>query len=75
LKFGHGLQCASAVERIALGGDKAGICDDALQLALVRAAPYTRRKDHIFLDQNAANIVGPELQANLANLDPRRQPA
>ena len=31
--------------------------------------------DHVFLDQDAAHVVGAELQAHLANLDSRREPA
>ena len=32
-------------------------------------------EDDVFLDQDAADVVGAELQAHLADLDPRRQPA
>ena len=31
--------------------------------------------DHVLFDQNAADVVGAELQADLANLDSRREPA
>ena len=70
----RGLQRIRSIQRVALGGQKACIDNDAAEFFFVGAAFYARGKHHIFFNQNAANVVGAELQANLANLDPGREP-
>src|SRR5207248_8485415 len=69
------LQRVTAVEGVALGGNKAGVGNDAAKLAFIGAVFHAGGKHHIFFDENAADIVGAELQADLADFDPRREPA
>src|SRR5258705_13385125 len=76
-EFAHGgwFQDVGAVKRVALRGPEAGVGDDAAKLFFVGAVPDARGEHHVFLNQNAADVVGAKLQANLANLDARREPA
>ena len=69
------LQRIRPVKRIPLRGHKSCIRNDSPQFFLIGSAPHARRKHHIFFNQNAAHVVRPKLQSNLANLDPWRQPA
>ena len=41
----------------------------------VGAVAHAGGEHHVFFDQDAAHVVGAELQAHLADLDSRRQPA
>src|SRR5712691_2168202 len=68
-------QCVGAVEGVALGGDVAGVGDDAAELGFVGAVAHAGGVNDVFFDEDAAHIVGAELQAHLADFDPRRQPA
>src|SRR6266481_5726127 len=67
-------QDVGAVKRVALRGPEAGVGDDAAKLFFVGAVPDARGEHHVFLNQNTADVVGAKLQANLANLDTRREP-
>ena len=69
------LQDIGTVKRVALCGQKAGVVDDPPKFFFVGAALHACRENDIFLDQDAADVVSPELQADLAYLDPRREPA
>src|SRR5437879_13736946 len=69
------LQEIGAIERVALGGNVAGVVDDAAQLGFVGAVAHARGINDVFLDQDTAHVVGAELQAHLAYLDARREPA
>ena len=64
-----------AIQSVALRGHVSGIGNDAAQLFFIGAVANARGVHHIFFDQNAAHIVGAELQSHLANLDSRREPA
>src|SRR5437762_13896221 len=68
-------QRVGAIERVALGGDEPGVGNDAAQLSFVGAVFYTCGEDNIFFDQDAADVVRAELQADLADFDPGREPA
>ncbi len=70
----HLFQRVTAVERVALRGDEAGVGDDAAEFAFVGAVFYAGGEDDIFFDEDAADIVGAELQTDLADLDSRREP-
>src|ERR1019366_9960013 len=63
------------VQRVALCGNVSGVGNDAAQLGFVGAVGHACREDDIFLDQNASDIVGAELQTDLADLDSLREPA
>src|SRR5580693_4876216 len=69
------LQYVGAVQSVALRGHVAGILNDAAEFAFIRAVAYAGGEDHVFLNQDAAYIVGAELQTQLADLDSRRKPA
>jgi len=68
-------QRVGAIQSVALGGDEAGAGDDTTKFTFVGAIADTGGVDHVFFDQNAADIVGAELQTDLANFDSRRKPA
>src|SRR5580704_2166796 len=69
------LQRVGVVQRVALGGDESGVRDDAAEFAFVGAVAHAGGVDDIFFDQDAADVVGTELQSDLADFDSRRQPA
>jgi hypothetical protein len=69
------LQGVRAVEGIALCRDIARVGNDSAKFILVRAVADSRRENYVFLDQDAADIVGPELQTDLTNLNARSKPA
>ncbi len=69
------LQEISAVESVALRGDVAGIGDDAAQFGFVGAIADAGCVHHIFFNQDAAYIVGAELQAELADFNSWSEPA
>src|SRR5215470_2871448 len=71
----HSLQRVRPVERVALGGDEAGIGDDTAELRFVGAVADAGGVDDIFFDEDAADVVGTELQAHLADFDAGGQPA
>src|SRR5262249_8031772 len=58
-----------------LGGDEASVGDDAAKLPFVGAVFYAGGEDYIFFDEDAADVVGAELQTDLADFDSRREPA
>src|SRR5690348_189267 len=68
-------QVIAAVERVALHRVVTGVRNDAAQFGFVGAIAHARGIDDVFLDQDAAHVVGAELQADLANLDSGREPA
>ena len=55
------LQDVGAVEGVALCRNVAGIEDDAAQFGLIGAVAHAGGVDHVFLDEDAADIVGAEL--------------
>ena len=69
------LQRIRPVQGIALGGDEAGVRDDAAKLGFVGAVADAGGINYVFFDQDAADIIRAELQTHLANLDSRREPA
>src|SRR5436309_6626268 len=69
------LQQIGAIQRVALGGNEAGVGNDAAQLAFVGAVFHAGGEHHVLFDQDAPDVIGPELQAHLANLDSRGEPA
>src|SRR5262249_50476861 len=69
------LQSVGAVQSVALGWDEAGAGDDAAEFAFVGAVTYAGSVDNVFFNQNAADIVGTELQTNLAYFDSGCEPA
>jgi len=75
--YGINLNLAPVVDvtKTLLGGDKAGIRDDAAEFAFVGAIADACGVDDVFFDQNAADVVGAELQADLANFYARSKPA
>src|SRR5579863_9065813 len=68
-------QRVGPVQGVALGGDEAGVGDDAAEFGFVGAVADASGVHDIFFDQNAADVVGAELQADLANLDAGGEPA
>ena len=60
-------QGVGTVEGVALGGDEAGIGDHAAKFAFVGAIANAGGVHDIFFDQDAADVVGAELQADLAD--------
>src|SRR5260370_21765918 len=69
------LQYITSVKGIALGGDEAGVGDDAAEFAFVGAVFNAGGEDHVFFDEDAADVVGAELQADLADFNSGREPA
>src|SRR5438445_13774932 len=63
------------VESVALGGYEAGVGDDAAELGFVGAVFHAGGEDNIFFDEDAADIIGAELQADLADFNARSEPA
>src|SRR5689334_12994141 len=68
-------QGIGAVQGVALGGDETGVGDDAAEFGFVGAVADAGGVHHVFFDEDAANVVGAELQANLADLDAGSEPA
>ncbi len=56
-------------------GDEAGVGDDAAEFAFVGAIFYAGGEDDVFFDEDTADVVGAELQTDLANFDSGREPA
>lgn len=69
-----GFEYVGTVEGVALGGEEAGVVDDAAKLFFVGAATDSGGIDYVFFDENAADIISAELQADLADFDTRREP-
>ena len=69
------LQRVGVIQRVALGGDEAGVGDDAAEFAFVGAVADAGGVDDIFFDQDAADVVGAELQSDLTDFDAGREPA
>src|SRR5258708_21676632 len=69
------LERVGAIERVALGGDEAGVGDDAAEFRFVGAVADAGGVHHVFFDQYTADVVGAELQADLADLDAGSEPA
>src|SRR5713226_1466210 len=67
-------QNVTSIKRVALGGDEARVGDDAAEFAFVGAIFHAGGEDHVFFDENAANVVGAELQTDLANFNSGREP-
>src|SRR4029077_1306893 len=61
------LQRVRAVEGVALGGDEAGVGDDAAEFAFVGAILHAGGEHDVFFDEDAADVVGAELQTDLAD--------
>src|SRR5689334_10397786 len=68
-------QRVRTIQSVALGGNKAGVGNDAAEFAFVGAVLHSSGEDDIFLDENAADVIGAELQADLADFDSRSEPA
>lgn len=71
----RGFQDVGAIEGVALGGEEAGVVDDAAELLFVGAPADTGSVDDVFFDEDAADVVGAELQADLADFNAGRKPA
>src|SRR5207253_110892 len=56
------LQQIGAIQRVALGGNEAGVGNDAAQLAFVGAVFHAGGEHHVLFDQDAPDVIGPELQ-------------
>jgi hypothetical protein len=69
------LERVGAIERVALGGDESGVGDDAAEFTFVGAVADAGGVHHVFFDQDTADVVGAELQADLADLDAGSEPA
>src|SRR3989442_7962240 len=65
-------QGITAVKRVALRWNKTGVGDDAAEFAFVGAVFYAGGENYIFLDEDAADVIGAELQADLANFNSGR---
>jgi hypothetical protein len=68
-------QGVRAIESIALGGDEAGVGDDAAKFAFVGAVANAGGIHNIFFDQNTADVVRTELQTDLADFYSGSEPA
>src|SRR5438132_10603795 len=68
------LQSITAIKCVALGGDEAGVGDDAAEFAFVGSVFHSGSKDNVFFNENAADIVGSALDCTLVTLDSRVQP-
>src|SRR6267378_8477444 len=68
-------ECVGPIERVALGGDEAGVGDDAAEFPFVGAVFHSGGKDDVFFNEDAADVVGAELQTDLADFDSGREPA
>src|SRR5207253_11002811 len=67
-------QNVTSVKSVALRGNEAGVGDDAAEFAFIGAIFYPGGEDHVFFDEDAADVVGSELQTDLADFDPWREP-
>src|SRR5438445_6996728 len=67
-------QGITAIKRVALGGDEAGVGDDAAEFAFVGAVLHTSGEDDVFFNKDAADVVGSELQTDLADSNSGREP-
>src|SRR5882762_700062 len=70
----NSFQRIAAIEGVALGGDEAGVGDDAAEFAFVGAIFHSGGEDYVFFDQDAADVIGAELQSDLANFDSGSEP-
>src|SRR5712692_5772475 len=68
-------QSVGAIEGIALRGNEARVGDDAAEFDFIGAVFYACGEDYVFFDEDAADVVGTELQPNLADFDSRGKPA
>src|SRR5207248_4711543 len=68
------LQSITAIKCVALGGDEAGVGDDAAEFAFVGSVFHSGSKDNVFFNKNAADIVRAELQTDLADFDSGGEP-
>src|SRR5260370_9968349 len=68
------LQYITSVKGIALGGDEAGVGDDAAEFAFVGAVFNAGGEDHVFFVEDAPDVVGAELPADLAAFNSARAP-
>src|SRR5229473_6261475 len=71
----NSFQRIAAIERVALGRDEAGVGDDAAEFAFVGAIFYAGGEDDVFFDEDATDVVGAELQTDLADFNSGRKPA
>src|SRR5947209_4966932 len=62
------------VKYVALAGFPAGLADAALDLVEREVMHRAGRGDDVLLDHQAAHVVGPEEQRDLADLRPLRHP-
>ncbi len=69
------LQRIGAVQRVALGGDETGVGDDAAQFGFVGAVADAGGIHNIFFDQDAPDVIGAELQADLTDFYSGSEPA
>src|SRR5213595_3676034 len=69
------LQRVTAIKCVALGGEEAGVGDDAAEFAFVGSVFHSGSKDNVFFNKNAADIVRAELQTDLADFDSGGEPA
>src|SRR5437879_8529520 len=58
-----GVQTCALPICIALGGEEAGVGDDAAEFAFVGAIFHASGEDDVFFDEDAADVVGPELRS------------
>src|SRR5579872_3798525 len=63
-----------AVKRVTFDRTETSAGDHLAQPLLGCGSAAASRGDDVFFNQNAANVVAPEAQRNLANLVPRREP-
>src|SRR5207248_5379444 len=71
----HLLQRVRPVQGVLLFQAEDGIRDDAAELAFTGAVFHAGGEHHVFFNQNAADVVRTELQADLADFYSRGEPA
>ena len=67
----RGFEDVRTIKGVALSGEETSVIDDAAQFFFVGAATDAGSIDHVFFDEDAANIVGAELQTDLAHFNAR----
>src|ERR1039458_1595265 len=67
--FSRLFQEVGAVEGVALRGYVSGIGDDVAEFRFICAVAHAGGVNHIFFDQNAAHIVGAELDRKSTRLN------
>src|SRR5258705_5658652 len=71
----YSFEVVGAVKGVALGGDEAGVRDDAAEFVFVGAIFHAGGEDYVFFDQDAADVIGAELQSDLTDFDSGGEPA